>query len=972
MKTTTKRVFQVLLFCLLAAMLSLGTAMATSAAEVQSGALAAGYHVGAEDSQYTLEASGNGWKIKNSNNQYLKANYSSNFNARSISFDNQGTVLTINNYSQNQGWSVYYNYDAGWSSQSVYLSLSGSSFSFGDENSKIKIYSSGGGSTEPTTEPTTDVPEETQPATTESKIEYSKTIEHIGNEDEYNYRLHLTIDGENLASTTTVPGEPVKERKIGILLDVTETMLSTWSGSENGADNKFDGVRKLLQGNDGFLNSILDGHTEVYIIVVGGQSGSGTYLELSDKIASGKTLGDFSNINNSLHVAQGISYVTGLKAAEYYLGNDIDSLVYIVGNETDTYVDYATGNLERGTTGTSAKTKNYSDYVTFMGNHPELSMYMLYVTPTNRGSDIAQQMGAYSVSRGTGGGYYEANNAATLKDKLTQISEEIKIPGDVTKSLTVVDTLSDKVEFTGSSRTAISLTATMWLGNKEGAGTDVSNKVIPDFENKTVTFSGYDTIDGKFYLEIAFNIKTADDVFHESTYPNIGDEYTDYGTNNTTSSNQPGYFSNVKKSSTISYTLNNEPTRTAEFKQPVVQAPEPQDGVYKFTYPDRNEIYYYGKDNPNGSDDGYFAYQMYTKTVTRRLRSAEIRGYSGNDNQEGVPTYLWTEEAQALFDGKNPLVTASFEVQGNEYNYDNVSFYKHDIVWPTMIITELPANQSIKVDGSDVVVTAEAPEKTFTFKYVLVQNGQENEFAEKVKYAENVTFNPAYKGQEGIHVIEGVTLPENLTYWSSDAAGEHILTTVKTFGMLIRGGYTENDLKNDVVTVYAQTKAPEGEAFQPFIEEATLTRVIADNEVNRYYADYMVDYLNINGVVVQDMLDESKTVSYGLVVLVSDNAAEQEKMQKVAKVMADGNKNAAYIGSTGNDIAYRFEYNDAAHISDYNRTLFTIDGKYENLKGKTLTAIAYIVVTDADTQEKKYYYTPVNTDIVVKRDDENP
>lgn len=967
MKTTTKRILQVLLFCLLAAMLSLGTAIATSAAEITSGNLDTSktYTVGAENSGYTLVYNG-GWKIqRDSDNQYLKANYSSNYNMRSITFDNQGTVLTIDNYTQNQGWSVYYTYSDGRNTQTVYLSLSGSTFSFGDQSSKIKIYSSGGGSTEPTTEPTTDVPEETQPATTESKIEYSKTIEHIGNEDEYNYRLHLTIDGENLASTTTVPGEPVKERKIGILLDVTETMLSTWSGSENGADNKFDGVRKLLQGNDGFLNSILDGHTEVYIIVVGGQSGYGTYSELSDKIASGKTLGDFSNINNSLHVAQGISYVTGLKAAEDYLGNDIDSLVYIVGNETDTYVDYATGYVEHGTAGTSAMTKNYIDYLTFMDNHPELSMYMLYVTPTNRGSDIAQQMGAYSENRGTGGGYYEANNAATLKDKLTQISEEIKIPGDVTKSLTVVDTLSDKVEFTGSSRTAISLTATMWLGNKEGAGTDVSNKVIPDFENKTVTFSGYDTIDGKFYLEIAFNIKTADDVFHESTYPNIGDEGTDYGTNNT-SSGKPGYFSNVKESSTVSYQLNNEPTRTAEFKQPVVQAPEPQDGVYKFTYPDRNESIYYGKDNPG--DNGYFAYQMYTKTVTRRLKSAEIRGYSGNGNQAGVPTYLWTDEAKALFNYVNPLVTASFEVQGNlDDEYKNVSFYKHDMNWPTMEITVLPADESIKVDNKDVVVTAEAPEKTFTFKYVTEQNGTVKMGATRIKYAENVTFNPAYKGQEGIHVIEGVTLPENLTYWSSDAAGEHILTTVKTFGMLIRGGYTADDLRDNVVTVYAQTKAPTGEAFQPFIEEATLTRVIADNEVNRYYVDYMVDYLNINGDVVQDMIDEGQTVSYGLAVLVYDTAKAQnitqEKMETVAKTMSENSYKSASLG-TG--IAYRYEYtNDKTRISDYNRTLYTLNGNYENLKGKTLTAIAYIVVTDADTQEKKYYYTPINQQIYV-------
>ena len=173
-------------------------------------------------------------------------------------------------------------------------------------------------------------------------------------------------------------------------------------------------------------------------------------------------------------------------------------------------------------------------------------------------------------------------------------------------------------------------------------------------------------------------------------------------------------------------------------------------------------------------------------------------------------------------------------------------------------------------------------------------------------------------------------------------------------------------MRDNVVTVYAQTKTPTGDEWKPFIEEATLTRVIADDGVNRYYADYMVDYLNINGDVVQDMIDEGKIVSYGLAVLVYDTAKAQnitqEKMETVAKTMSENSYKSASIGS---GIAYRYEYADKAHISDYNRTLYTLNGNYENLKGKTLTAIAYIVVTDANTQEKKYYYTPINQQIYV-------
>ena len=1067
MKTTTKRVLQVLLFCLLAAVLALGTAMATSAAEIPSGSsldIRKTYTIGAEDSGYTLVYN-DGWIIQDSSEKYLQVDYGNvvkwgnissastfsvapgnngatvscqlgyntmylsysngSFSANAVSsnrvriYDNnsggesggstdpvtpqqttsQNTVKLY--FTNNKGWSDVYAYvwkeggeavetpwpgtalekystnDAGQDIYSVSIDL--------DEYDRV-IFNNGSENTKTESIDVTealnkgsgiyiDDNDSSNPYSVNyynHNIDFSKKIEKLNtNPDDYSYRLHLNVAGENLKSskTETTSGESATH-KLAIIIDATETMLSTsMTGSPSG-ENKFQTIQRLLKEENGFLEQYLDGNNEVAIIFIGGVAGYGVSYTQCYQVGVQKT----TDINaargnwSEHHFSHPISYTTAFLAAQDIFDpqntGEKYSVLFFAGNAPGSYLDISTGETNNRVDSSQIGPKNVADCKSYMDAHPNVSFYGVGVASQSgdieHGSTELREISEY------GDGYYNATSVDKLSDDLLDIVT-ILLPGDRTNDLTVVDTLSDKVAFLGSDRTDINLTATMWLGNKEGAGTDVSDKVTVDFENKTVTFSGYGTIDGKFYLEIAFDIKTADDVFHESTgYPNTGDEDTDYDTN-TTSSNQPGYFSNVKESSTVSYTLNSEPTRTAEFKQPVVQAPEPQDGVYKFTYPDRHENIYYGKDNQG--DEGYFAYQMWTKTVTRRLKSAEIRGYSGNGDQAGVPTYLWTAEAQALFDF-NPLVTASFEVQGNDYNYDNVSFYKHDIEWPTMIITELPANQSIKVDGSDVVVTAEAPEKTFTFKYELEQNGTITEGAENIKYAENVTFNPAYKGQEGIHVIEGVTLPENLTYWSSDAEGNDILTTVKTFGMLIRGGYTADDLENNVVTVYAQTKTPTGDEWRPVIEEATLTRVIADNEVNRYYADYMVDFLNINGDVVQYMINEGQNVQYGLVVMIADEdeAITQENMISYLNKLKTNEKQSAYIGDTEHVAAY-FEYDDATHISDYNRTLFTINGKYENLKGKRITAMAYIIVPDADTQEKKYY-TPVNTQIVIKKYDD--
>ena len=396
-----------------------------------------------------------------------------------------------------------------------------------------------------------------------------KQIEWTGTDtDDYAYRLHLTLDGSKLSVGSVTTVQP-KKRKIGILLDVTETMVATWSGSSKG-ENKFDAVRDLLQGADGFLGSILDGSTEVSIILVGGQSGYGTYEDLSKQIAAGSSIGDFGNIDNSLHLAQGISYVTGLKAAEKYLGNDIDSLVYIVGNGPDTYIKYSDGTLERGTTGAQAKNKNYADYETFMENHPNLSMYMVGIAPVEHGEDVAKKMGQYSVDRGTGGGYYEAGNDDQLKKDLEQIAQEIVEPADKVSGITITDALSDSVTLDGN----VDLSAQLILLNSDGAPKetrDISGNVL--IESGVLTCTYADEIEGPFKIEIAFNIRTADGVYRsssDSAYPNMGDVDTDYGSN-TTSSGKGGYYSNGEAKA--EYTLNGTEI-SSPFPKPAVQAPE--------------------------------------------------------------------------------------------------------------------------------------------------------------------------------------------------------------------------------------------------------------------------------------------------------------------------------------------------------------------------------------------------------------
>lgn len=402
-------------------------------------------------------------------------------------------------------------------------------------------------------------------------IGLAKQIEWTGaNSDDYSYRLHLTMDGSTLKSGTVITEEH-PTRNIGILIDVTETMTArgaSFTGMD-ARDVKFDVVRKLLQEADGFLSSVLDGKTHVSIIVVGGQHGTATYDQLSNVIASGTSINNFNNINNSLHNAQTLSYVTGLMAAEKYeretLHAQFDSLVYIVGNAPKGYLDYETGKTNNEMNSSLIPQANYDDYEKFMGNHPNLTMHMLGIAPVEGGNTIAKAMGDYSANRGTGGGYYEADSVSSLKTQLQTIANQIVVPGDKTTNITISDALSSNVALADN----VNLTATLSLLDSSGSATsttDVSGEV--SISDGVLTFTHAAEIEGPFKIEIAFNIKTADGVYR--TYTDTGDANTDWGTN-TTSSGQKGFYSNGE--ATASYTLN-DTSGSQTFPKPVVQAPE--------------------------------------------------------------------------------------------------------------------------------------------------------------------------------------------------------------------------------------------------------------------------------------------------------------------------------------------------------------------------------------------------------------
>lgn len=374
-------------------------------------------------------------------------------------------------------------------------------------------------------------------------------------------------------------------------------------------------------------------------------------------------------------------------------------------------------------------------------------------------------------------------------------------------------------------------------------------------------------------------------------------------------------------------------------------------GSYKFKYTDR-----YGDER--------------IKTVEVDLNTQEILGYSGNDNQPCVPTYIWTAEAQKLFD-KNPLVTAALAVTGNkDDDQKDVSVYKNDIEWDLIKFTADDAtNMTPDSDGKSLTVLAQTKPYTFTFNYYFVKNGNVEYRGTRsdIAYGRPVTFSPEFTDPVKYEYISDEIPKENFCYWSADEAGLIPITTNRTFGMLMRGKWDEESGDDRVVNVYAQYNNNLTDDWMPLIEEAVFTHMIEDDN-DWIYLDYMTNYLSKDGTVIQDLVAEGdENIRYGLIAVKHPHDSSEitrDEMISLTQTMIANDSTAIYTDETHQSVAYRFEYgkpdDTVKPITNFNRVLYTLRSDTDKAENKQFSVIAYITVDGSH-----YFYSKVNSDINV-------
>lgn len=394
-------------------------------------------------------------------------------------------------------------------------------------------------------------------ATGESTVDavsYKKQIEKLSaDEDDYSYRLHLTVDGSSLEGSTTTTEEG-DSTGIVLLIDVTKDFTATTTDEKS----KLEVIQGIV---NNYINQFsVSQRNKISVILVKGEQSGSINSNGTVEIKKGWEGYEPISIGN-----QQIRFTANFKAGLVEAGQFISSAdtdktaVVFITNSNPQWSVTDSGQVDRTVTNESdAKTATMNYLPTFFNTYSETDLYILDVEQASEKHETPQAMGEYIESVGRGK-YFTAGSSTELIDSFDEIITTI-IPGDKTANLSVSDTLSSNVEYLGNS------TATLTLGS---TSTDVTNDLV--INGSTVSYSHADEIEGSYKLEIAFDIKTAEGLYKpEEGYPNTGDPDTDYGAN-ATSSGQAGFFSNSDGG--LSFTLNGTPF-TDMFKHPVVQAPD--------------------------------------------------------------------------------------------------------------------------------------------------------------------------------------------------------------------------------------------------------------------------------------------------------------------------------------------------------------------------------------------------------------
>jgi len=546
-------------------------------------------------------------------------------------------------------------------------------------------------------------------AASEAAPEHQK---YIKKNPEGDYTLTLNVKGM-YNSETTIP-------MIDVLLIVDKSGSMNWKMDEDadpkrGEDSRMDVLKRVVTGTGGLTDSIL-GNTQIdarmAVVTYSGSQDFGTY---NDADLLQKWTNQKDTVNNAVKgiAAEGgtnceAGLRTGATALESSRTDAKKFVIFLSDGDAGYYYGESGYTLGVG----SGSSKNAREHaIAQVRKITGLEgFYTIGMTNSSSSDFLTTLANSSSAPKKQ---FYPANDTEALKKTFQNIVGEIT--EFTCRNVTITDKLSEYVKIPGGTLTNhYTVTAT-----KDGKVTDITGQdtitvtLSEDGETVTATFKDGFVLDKDTTYAVNFDVVPTQKAYDEyanseGQYPHTGSADSDT-LGNTSSSNQPGFYSN--ESATLTYTFGKTgegtPQTVAYAEQPVVQVSAMQIPVTKVW-----------KGVPEGVEKPAVTVSLYQDAAATPYKTLQL-----TEGNQWKGTFTYVAKGHTYTVKEEPLEGYESTVSGDTTNGFTVTNSRKPTLTVAKEVTGTMGDKTKKFEITITLKDAKGTPLTGTYAYSQTVNG---------------------------------------------------------------------------------------------------------------------------------------------------------------------------------------------------------------------------------------------------------
>ena len=546
-------------------------------------------------------------------------------------------------------------------------------------------------------------------AAPEAAPEHQKYIKKNAEDD---YTLTLNVKGM-YDSETTIP-------MIDVLLIVDKSGSMNWKMDEaadpkQGEDSRMDVLKQVVTGTSGLTDSIL-GNTQIdarmAVVTYSGSQDFGTY---NDADLLQKWTNQKDTVNNAVKgiaAEGGTNCEAGLRTGATALENsrtDAKKFVIFLSDGDAGYYYGESGYTLGVGSGSSNNAREHAIAQVRKITGLE-GFYTIGMTNSSSSDFLTTLANSSSAPKKQ---FYPANDTEALKKAFQNIVGEIT--EFTCRNVTITDKLSEYVKIPGGTLTNhYTVTAT-----KDGKVTDITGQdtitvtLSEDGETVTATFKDGFVLDKDTTYAVNFDVVPTQKAYDEyanseGQYPHTGSADSD-ALGNTSSSNQPGFYSN--ESATLTYTFGKTgegtPQTVAYAEQPVVQVSAMQIPVTKVW-----------KGVPEGVEKPAVTVSLYQDAAATPYKTLQL-----TEGNQWKGTFTYVAKGHTYTVKEEPLEGYESTVSGDTTNGFTVTNSRKPTLTVAKEVTGTMGDKTKKFEITITLKDAKGTPLTGTYAYSQTVNG---------------------------------------------------------------------------------------------------------------------------------------------------------------------------------------------------------------------------------------------------------